>query len=1198
MTTLNDLIQITATSSDAAIVVNRGLSNHHLVDSFAPTKSAVAVLKHLAKAVLPTATQEQRALNIHGFYGSGKSHLAVVIAHLLRDGSGDMAFSHFFERLKNFGETELATTLKNTFLDAKDVDAKPYLLVSLYGSETTSLGAKLMEGLYDAIERHPNLTPSEILPATEYDVCVKRFENLIANDPTLANAELSTWKLGNYFTTDEMLEDLKNHQPIALETFKDWHKAVCRGLAFNPLSEGGSNFVDAYFEAGKNLAQKHGYAGIVVIWDELGLALEELISNPLRNTISEIFDLQNFVEKVCAPARGHTLFLGLTHISFQEYASLSHVDESVKNRLEAIFGRFRAFKIELSASESEGYHLLGMQRAWTTHGAELLKNAQVNQLKIAAICSTLSLFKTLDKHMLENVIAEIYPLHPVMAAGLFQLSRMAQANRTALTFFRENAENLLSRPVNENALFHSELVRLPELVDYYLPTIKDKKAHELERYQRAVSKINADATPQEIEIRKAILKLLLLGELFTDENFQTNETFLACTLFDAEPNTIAAEALHLNLAWLKGAELIWKNDLTQQWTLLGDSGVNVEKLIEDKVGNFAGRNPEYLLKTYAEMGEDLLPILGEHKLEPSVCGIVRSYTVELLTPPISNTLKLDDALISGKIYLVLAKDLDDVAQVKAQISETAPANAYFWIPTQGIRSESVTYGDKEFRLSGLLCRYLAIEVLLGEKSSTDDVRRQLQAKLDRTRQDLIEMFKIFYGRNGLTCGKSEIWQAGSEQPLHCKSWNEFKNLLAKQISDVYPNEIPIRANNMNELNDEKYTASRKVQKIVDAILKFENAHEKDKTDLLGEDKETSETSALIDGILGANNLFIQRLPNQWDIKSVEETEGTLKEVLTLLRDKLTRKREKPFVISELRDEFISPPYGIPSCNLAIFAAVAIRDKVKQLRLGSTGSETDFATNLNNAFEKGSRITIRLFDFSDKQLKTLLLLGRELKLVSAGKTSEEYAIEAVNYLRRHVIGQADVVKNSSQLHEKTKELVKFFQTVIAKSPQETADKLLDLIGNDETSQQKLHEILNDFERVENASQHQIKQTLEKVIPTDSQAKTQLVSRLNHQYATPQAKAVARIVEKCEDLSQIDVKQVTQEILNKPFEECSELEIGQCTGTLKTVIEHHSQPAVEISTAHSLVEQLREKIFAANLSRDDIKTVLETLLDEYK
>ena len=84
MTILNDLIQINSTNTDAAIVVNRGLNNHNLVDSFAPTKSAVAVLKHLREAVLPTATQEQRALNIFGSYGSGKSHLAVVMAHLLR----------------------------------------------------------------------------------------------------------------------------------------------------------------------------------------------------------------------------------------------------------------------------------------------------------------------------------------------------------------------------------------------------------------------------------------------------------------------------------------------------------------------------------------------------------------------------------------------------------------------------------------------------------------------------------------------------------------------------------------------------------------------------------------------------------------------------------------------------------------------------------------------------------------------------------------------------------------------------------------------------------------------------------------------------------------------------------------------------------------------------------------------------------
>ena len=601
------------------------------------------------------------------------------------------------------------------------------------------------------------------------------------------------------------------------------------------------------------------------------------------------------------------------------------------------------------------------------------------------------------------------------------------------------------------------------------------------------------------------------------------------------------------------------------------------------------------------MCDDLLPILGEHQLDPSACGIVRSYDVELITPPITNTLKLDNPLISGKLYLVLAKDQEEVAQVKARIQETAPANVYFWIPTHGIRTESVIYDGMEFKLGGLLCRYLSIELLLKEKTATDDLRRQLQAKLERTRQDLLNLFKVFYGRDGLTSGKSELWQAGTAQALNCKSWNEFKNLLAKQINDVYPNEIPIRANNMNELNDEKYTGSRKIQKIVDCILEFET-NPAYQTDLLGEDKETSEPSALIDGILGANDLFIQRHPNKWDIKSIEETDGKLKDVLTLMRDTLARKRENPYLMSKLRDELISPPYGIPSCNLAIFAAIAIRDKVKQLRFGTTGNETDFATNLNNAFEKGSKITIRVFDFSNKQLNALILAGKYFKVVnSAGKSPEEYAIESANYLRRFVTSQPDVVKNSTQLHEKTKDLVKFFQA-IAKSPQEIADKLLDLIGND-SNEPALHELLNDFERVENVNRHDIKQTLQKVIPKDSEEKAQLVARLNHESATPQAKAVAQIFEQHQDVNEIDVKHVTLAMLNKPFEECSEKEIGQCQGKLESLIEHHTQlPILELQpdilTTDTLIIQLRQYITSSKLSHDEIKNTLQQLLSDYE
>jgi len=72
MSQLKDIIQINATSNDAAIVVERSLGNQQLVQSFAPTQAAVKVLKHLSKAVL-SQEQEDRAINLFGNYGSGNS---------------------------------------------------------------------------------------------------------------------------------------------------------------------------------------------------------------------------------------------------------------------------------------------------------------------------------------------------------------------------------------------------------------------------------------------------------------------------------------------------------------------------------------------------------------------------------------------------------------------------------------------------------------------------------------------------------------------------------------------------------------------------------------------------------------------------------------------------------------------------------------------------------------------------------------------------------------------------------------------------------------------------------------------------------------------------------------------------------------------------------------------------------------------
>ncbi|NOR80881.1 MAG: hypothetical protein GQ529_08625 [Methyloprofundus sp.] len=1212
MSQLKDIIQINATSNDAAIVLESSLGNQQLVQSFAPTQAAVKVLQHISKAVLPQATQEDRAINLFGNYGSGKSHLAVLMAQLLRDGSGSSEFEGLFQRLSNFGELKLAENLKNTFLARNDPDAKPYLLVSLYAAEAPSLADQLMEALYDALDRHADLNPQTILPMTEYEACVKCFEVIIHHSPEYAAADLSQWQLADdYLRTDEILKDLKAHQPIALDVFKRWYKAIYPGAAaFNPANEGGKNFIEAYQEAGKNLAEQYGYGGIVVVWDEFGDALENLLGNPLRHATEEIMGLQRFVETVCKPAQGHSVFITLTHVSFAEYATRMGVNETIKNRLEVISGRFKepSFEISLSAFESEGYHLLGMQKGWTEQGQKFLEETQHAQQQLFESCIHLAIFKPLGQQ-LTQILTECYPLHPLMAAGVFALSDLAQSNRTALTFFgKDNKLFSLDYELNEQQLFSKELIRLPQLVDYYLDNLKEKKSKEWECYSRASAKIPVTLVKDEFDSKQAILKLLLLAELL-GENFQTSELFLAAALYDAEPNTSATQSLGTDLEWLKAAGVVWKNDVTGQWTLTGDSGVDVEALINTKLTYFAGRSVETLLNDHPDMQDDLLPQLGLHELEPSECGIVRSYEVVLLSPPFSNQIKIETPLISAKVFLVLGKEAEDIETAKTRVLEIRADKLYFWLPSSGIRGESVTNNGKQFKLGGLLCRYLALEMLLKEKTATEELRRQLQAKWEKNRQDCLDVLQRLFGRESLENGQSQILKAGVPTALGCKTWHGLRQQLASDIQAMYPKEIPIRAMNLNVLNNGKYTGSSIILKIVERILAFDNNPDY-QTDLLGEKKETSQPASLIDGVLGANQLFIKSAEG-WKIKEVADTEGRAQEVLKLIHDTLLHKRDKPYLVSkELRAKLIAPPYGLPDCTLAMLAAVAIRHEVPRLRWGST-KETNFAKNLNAAFSEGSRLTIRLFDFTSKQTTVLNAVGLHFKLQKQDeKSNEEYASECCKTLRNFVNNQIEAVKNSGKLQEKTRQLVKFCQQIGA-NPQDLADCLIELLGaasDVNQYQQGLKAVLDDFEKITHAKQYEVKKTWEAVIPSASLSKQSLIDNLTHQSASTEAKALGDLLSEHEDSIEIDVNKVTEAVLNKPFEQCSDVEIGQCKGKIETLIEYHQQAKIDppinsvnehtaIIVAEEFIEALNQLLARTSLPALQIKAALNTVLNQY-
>lgn len=715
----------------------------------------------------------------------------------------------------------------------------------------------------------------------------------------------------------------------------------------------------------------------------------------------------------------------------------------------------------------------------------------------------------------------------------------------------------------------------------------------------------------EIQSKKSILKLCLLAQLLTDD-FQTTERFLSVALFD----TLYSEKITADLGYLKGADLLWKNEVTEQWTLNGDAGVDVEGLIANELRNFVGQSPRQLFETYPDMLADLLPHIGEHDLEPSECGIVRSYRVDLLFPPMSNLLKLDNLLLSAKVFLVFAKDAEEVEIVKARIRETPATNVYFWLPLAGIRAESVTIesteGKKEVRLSELLGRYLALERLQKSSTITPELRRQFSAKWEKNRQQLLTILHILFGRDGLQSGKSQIFKAGSADAIDCKSWHEFRHYLGEIVLQAYPDEIPIRAMGMNALNDEKYTGSKIISGIVERVLHFAD-NPTYQTDLLGE-VESSQAAGIIDGILGANDLFIS-CAEGWDIKKVEKTDGKIHAVLKLIHDTLLRKRELPYAVKKLRDELVAPPYGIPACNLAIFAAVAIRHEVKRLRWGST-KETDFAKNLTEAFEADSKLTIKLFEFSAKQLTILNCVGQYFSLTSElNQTREEFATQCCARLRDFIKGQSEAVKQSPKLHDKAQRLVKFLD-LVGKTQQDIAEFLLELLelanktaeilANDAPT--VIKNLLDNFAKVENEKRFDIEQSWQNFLMACEANKADLILRLTHDNATPRAKSVGKLL----NSESVSANDLTWNLLEKSFEYCDDSDIGQCKMCLETHVDYYPPrplpppiiipPPIPVVVPpiqnEPIIVTLRLACDALSVPRNEIRQALQQLLNDYR
>ena len=396
MSRLSDWIYV---SKDELPYVNfeESLEVDQVASGYVPVKSTLDVFEFLRQAV-GLSSPRGRAVICHGTYGTGKSRLCTVLARLFRDGFECPALQPVWGRLKARGQGTFLETLRQALVPSGRT-WRPWLVVPLFADGGGGrLSTAFVRGLLKALRR----------AKLDEDVLGKTVFHEAVNAPRPAPRQRfslptrARLAFGN--SRPAAPSPPARLRRTALGEFCEIHRTATFGLDFFDYlrASGGAYEAHEIYPVVAERLQRHGYEGILVIWDEFGLALESLLKgahNATRDLPLEAMDLQDFLERACGSTDlgKRVVFLAFTHMSLAEYGQRSGLTETERNRLETVAARFRqpSIFIKLSVTELEGYHLLAGMLHRTPVGEDMFRNPLPRLQHIASRMPQQLFWKTL-----------------------------------------------------------------------------------------------------------------------------------------------------------------------------------------------------------------------------------------------------------------------------------------------------------------------------------------------------------------------------------------------------------------------------------------------------------------------------------------------------------------------------------------------------------------------------------------------------------------------------------------------------------------------------------------------------------------------------------------------------------------------------------------------------------------------------------
>lgn len=979
-TKLRELVQL-STGFKTAVNLQTDLDNLTKAGGYLPTEVGHLIIFDLAENLHPSAAR--RARLVMGTYGTGKSHLTLVLANLYAKRHSDPQMAPLWQRLRNQwpGQTDrLSEELERL--------GQPFLLVLLEGDEG-DFNSALLRGLKKALRSDPRT--AEMLPETVFTAAARRLDELKGTYPETYEALNREFADRGLLSADAVRERLGEFDREAYRQFCEAHKRACAGAEFHP--EQMMRPSEIYQSVSRKLVGEGLYAGIAVFWDEFGRYMERIADDPSGG---ESRDIERFAEACQVPQNNLHLYL-ICHRSLEEYAQISRLrrglgdDRALAEDMRKAMGRFSPFVMR--SSDAEVFQLIDQVLIQDDAGGAwgALTEARRDELNLLTEKAVdLRLFPDFASEQVHRVVTlGSFPVHPLAAFCLPRLSEMvAQNERTLFTYLSDSGHRTLGEFVSQRAVPAKDeplpLATVPYLWDYFEEQVsrdeRTRRVHQL--YEAAAARV-----PTSSRYGKDILKVIAVFEAIQSDRGKPTADILKY-------------ALHLPVS--RAGDL--EGELEALAT--GEDRVLVRSVADGSYRFARSTGPESLDdKVRALVGEranhvdpiaHLNSVWGDLGLAKAVPAtgyqtdrfVPRKLMVEAVAPAGLRNLSAwtrdlgEGRFVDGYLLMVVAEDSAQLGQARKLVKQVQHAQIVVAVPREPLT-----------RCLGHLRRHEALLFLERTESNLYGPGAELREEWEQSLSEYVELLaKIFRplleGEQGRLDAVAWFWRGEEQQGV--TSVSRLTALATEVMEEVFTCTPPIRH---DVLADEGQRDTFRKHRIPVIDLLFNE----DGPGLLARNNVKPQKH-VIDALLRQNDVlksqngrYVVSAPNRDRSSAMAAVWDEISAYLEQCRD---GAQDLLRLVTALR----RPPYGLPTRCMPVLLAAVARDRVMLgnivLEHRRTQTITDRITRLSGeaveaAFASPEHYRVAYLDISGQQRSLIEGLSRGLgiELPASGETAE-------------------------------------------------------------------------------------------------------------------------------------------------------------------------------------------------------------------